>query len=901
MVNSSWTIHRAKLRQPRHGDGLVRRPRLTATLDRALHVPLTLLAAPAGFGKTTLLAEWATRQATPTAWLTVDETDRDLTQFVVHVVTAIETIVPAIGEPILTLLQRPHPVPAAEIGASLADELLEVDHDVVLVIDDYHRAAAADVEAFLGGLLPLLPPVFHLVLATRADPTLPLSRLRLQHQVHELRAADLRFTEMETRELLAFAGLPDAEPALVTTLLEQTEGWVAVLRLASRVAPAISDRDRLAAAVRRNQHLMNFLAEEVLATSSEDAQEFMLRTAIVERVCASLADALLEPAPPAGSGALLERLVREQIPLEPTGDDAGWFRYHPLFRNLLLHQLALRRTPTVLADLHGRAGAWYATHDLVDEALHHLLAAGDTSGAARLVEDQVSPALARDNWTALAGWLRRLPREVVYARPALLLATAFTCYRTGHMASLRAVLGEVETLLARGELDAATTEAMRAEVDLLSLATLMPFDQDPAAALAVARRGLERISPERRLAHGIAQVGVGLGLQATGDTAAAVSWLTACAEGHAGRIDAATLRVLQGLLWVHRMAGNIPQCEAIAHDLIAVSRRHDLPLAPGWAHLYLAWQAYEADDLAAAIDHYLAVLAGARHAIFFCRFEAMLGLAIAYEGQGMVFEADHTMQRLREIVLGEDVLEHLPNVQAGEARLALLRGQTADAIRWLSAPGIDLDSAFLHLPEHPLMTRVTVLLAEGSAESLALAWSAVEALRARAESSHHHLALIKIQALAALVLAAQGKTDAALRELRQSLDGAATVGMRRTYRDLGPAMLALLRELAASSAWDPRHDHLLRTLVPPESGGEETRALAVSGAAPPIAEVLTEREADVLLGLTRRLSYQEIADELFISLNTVKSHAISIYRKLDVPNRRQALRKAHALGWSAHP
>ena len=241
-------------------------------------------------------------------------------------------------------------------------------------------------------------------------------------------------------------------------------------------------------------------------------------------------------------------------------------------------------------------------------------------------------------------------------------------------------------------------------------------------------------------------------------------------------------------------------------------------------------------------------------------------------------------------------------MQAFEARLALLRGQTADAIRWLSAPGIDLDSQLLFVPEHPLMTRVAVLLAEGSAESLALAWEAVEALRGRAEASHHRPSLIKIQALAALVLAAQGETDAALRELRQSLDGAATVGLRRTYCDLGPAMLALVRELAASPVRDPRHDHLLRTLVTPETAGEVTLAQSTaSGASPPIAALLTEREADVLAGLTRRLSYQEIADELFISLNTVKGHAGSIYRKLDVPNRRQALLKAHALGWSTFP
>ena len=262
---------------------------------------LTLIAAPAGFGKTTLLAEWAAGQSTPTAWLTVDAADRDLPRFVEYVVAAIETVAPGVGDPMLALLQRPHPVPAAEVGASLADELLDLDHDVVLVVDDFHLADSADVELFLGGLLPLLPPAFHLVLVTRTDPTLPLARLRLQGSVNEVRAAELRFNETETRALLALAGLPDADAVFIATLLDQTEGWVALLCLASLAVPVITEPARLAEAVTHNQHLMNFLTEEVLNQESAEVQDFLLRTAIVDRICAPLADALLERTPPEGS------------------------------------------------------------------------------------------------------------------------------------------------------------------------------------------------------------------------------------------------------------------------------------------------------------------------------------------------------------------------------------------------------------------------------------------------------------------------------------------------------------------------------------------------------------------------------------------------------------------------
>ena len=454
-----------------------------------------------------------------------------------------------------------------------------------------------------------------------------------------MRATELRFTEAEARQLLALAGLPDADAALVATLLDQTEGWVALLRLASLVVPAITEPARLAEAVTHNQHLMNFLAEEVLNKQSADVQDFLLRTAIVDRICAPLADALLDQTPPEGSWELLERLARENFPLEQTDDETGWFRYHPLFQRLLRHQLAVRRGLSELAQLHGRAGAWFAKHNLVADAVRHLLAAGDSNGAARLVEEQAYPALEREEWTALAGWLRQLPQGVIDQRPGLLLAAAYTCVRTGRTVPLRALLVEAEALLARGDVDGATAEAMRSEIALFPLATLLAIEQDPPAALAVARRALDRIPPDRRLAFGFAQACVGLALQANGETDAAVRWLTEIAEREAERIDAGTIRVLQFLMFTHRQAGNFHQCHVVANHLLALAQRYDLPVATGWGHLWLAWLAYEADDLDVAIDHYRAILEIQSQVHFLCRFEAMVGLAIAYQAKGMSFEA----------------------------------------------------------------------------------------------------------------------------------------------------------------------------------------------------------------------------------------------------------------------
>jgi LuxR family maltose regulon positive regulatory protein len=886
-------VRRAKLAAPRPNGGLVARPRLIARLDRSLRVPLMLVAAPAGFGKTTLLAEWAATDPAPLAWLSLDARDRNLKRFVTHLVAAAGSLVGGVGSAVLDRLQQPHPVAPADIGAALADEFLDLPHDVVVILDDYQLAASAEVEAFLGGMHLAPGPAFHLLLATRSDPALPLARMRLRGQMHEVRANDLRFTDEEARHLLRAAGYPDVSAELVAALLDQVGGWIAGLRLATLALPSIADLARFAEGIAGTQYLMDYLVEEVLATQPPATQGFLVRTAVVDRVCASLADALMPDAAAAGGRETLQQLARDSFFLEPTKDE-GWFRYHPLFRSLLLHQLESRFTPVEIAALHVRASDWFAEQGRLEIALRHRGIAADAAGAAALVERHVLAALDREDWNAVAGWLAMLPEPIVHGSPRLLLAKAWVSHFSGRSVPIRAMFAELDALLATLDNDRERS-AFAAERAALSVAANTSSGADRDGALAAARHAVDHVSPHHRLAAGLATFGLGCALHASGRTDEAIRFLTAAVEREEARVDAGSIRALGGLMFVHRQAGNMRACEQVSAHALTLAFRHGLPVAAGWARWKLGWLAYWRDDLDTAIAHFAAIVADARRVHLHCACEAMCGLALAWQARGMRAEAAEVMRDQMELILDANALEYLPLMRGFEARLALLRGDTERAIDWLGMEdGIAIESNGLDAFDHPYLTRVKVLLAEGSPACLEQARQAIAKFLAFTEERCHGAHRIEALALSALTLDALGRTDEALEAMRRSVALAASVRWRRVYLDLGPAAASLLVRLTAQEPSMPFLQDVVVAFAPNRQAINLAAAPEHGGT---MVEILTPREAEVFQGLARRLSYQEIGDELFVSLETVKSHAARIYGKLGVSGRREALAKAQSLGW----
>ncbi|HEY7032957.1 MAG TPA: LuxR C-terminal-related transcriptional regulator [Thermomicrobiales bacterium] len=903
-------VRRAKLLRPQLGGGLIVRPRLLSQLNEGLGKPLTLVSGPAGCGKTTLLCEWLATVSAPTAWLSLDDGDADLASFVERVVAALQTVAPAAGRSTLGLLRMAGAPAGADLATEFGDELLDLADDLVLVLDDYHAVDDSQVDDFLTALLRYPPPRLRLVLATRVDPFLPLVQLRAHGLLAEVRSNDLRFTGGETRALLRDATDREPDADLVDLLQARTEGWVAGLRLATLALRRGGDLPALTGA---ELAMEAFLADEMVAGQPEDVQRFLLRTAVPERLCADLCDALLDPAPIGlESQAMLERLERAGLFVIPLGEDRRWYRYHHLFRDLLLRRLVETEGEAALRDLHGRASGWLADHDLIEDAIPHALASGDPTAAAELVGRHVQRALAEWRWLAIERWLDLLPPEQIQGRADLLLAQAWVQRLRGQIDAFVSTLERVEALVDRGggTTDPAAVERWRAEAGFLRQVFLARYDLPAQKTLEAATRVVEVIPWETYAVASTALVYAGGARHLVGDHDGAIRVLTRARAECGDRSDPFALHRAQcahlGLMAVWLTAGDLARCRQTAEELLALSIAHGLGWGATTARAYLGTVAYEQDHLEEAIGHFAAAVdepeSGSIQLV-----RASLGLALAQEMAGRRVDADTTVNRYLDRLIATDHTAAIPIVRSFQARLALGRGELAPALRWLRSSRAP-DPGGVQEFEIPPLTRARVLLTEGSPDGLAEADAALDDLLRYARTVHSVQLRIALLAHKALVQQAQRRLPAALATIAEALALAEPRGFVRSFVDLGTPMATLLDAHVRQTDPSPLALRLVAAILTPSPADavmpppDVRTARAADGiAAPllldaPLVEPLTEREMDVLDGLAKRLSNKEIAEELAISLHTIKSHTTNIYGKLGVSGRRQAVRRAMAAG-----
>lgn len=422
----------SKLFFPPTRPALVPRPRLLDKLNEGLHGKLTLISAPAGFGKTTLVSEWLASTPRPTAWLSLDEADSDPARFLAYLVAALQSVVANLGEGVLGALQSSQPPPIASLLTDLLNEIATLAGNFILVLDDYHLIDSTAVDQALTFLLEHMPPQMHLVITTREDPQLPLARLRVRGQMTEVRAADLRFTASEAAGFLnQVMGLRLAA-ADIATLEERTEGWIAGLQLAALSMQGHPDVPGfIRAFAGDNRYVVDYLVEEVLQRQPEAVRSFLLQTAILEQLNGPLCDAVTGQEQ---SSAQLESLERGNFFVVPLDDKRQGYRYHHLFADVLQARLLMEQ-PAQIAVLHQRASAWYEQHGSTRDAIRHALAAEDFARAANLIE-QAIPAMGRTREAStLLGWLRALPDEIILVRPVLCVGYAWASMDSGRVGS----------------------------------------------------------------------------------------------------------------------------------------------------------------------------------------------------------------------------------------------------------------------------------------------------------------------------------------------------------------------------------------------------------------------------------------------------------------------------------
>ncbi|HEX5501085.1 MAG TPA: hypothetical protein VFW96_00600, partial [Thermomicrobiales bacterium] len=685
-----------KLYQPPPRPGLVPRPRLTARLAAGLRGPLTLLAAPAGCGKTTLLGDWRAAPTDPTgwpvAWLALDTGDDDLARFLRYVVAALQTLRADLGRAVLASLRAPEPPPVEALLAPLLNDLATLPADVVLVLDDYHVIADPAIHRALAFLLDHLPPRVHLVLATREEPPLPLARLRARGQLTELRAADLRCTAAEAAAFLTGTmGVPLAA-ADAARLEAGTEGWLAGLQLAA-LALRGRDPDDLPAAVAQltgaHRYLRDYLADEVFARQPVAVRRFLLHTAVLDRLSGALCDAVAGEADPdahADDGqAMLERLEAANLFVVPLDDTRTWYRYHHLFAEFLRARLR-REMPDLAPELHRRAAAWYERAGLPADAAEHALAAGDGALAAGLVE-RGSPALLwqRGELATLLRWRERLPREAMRAHPRLGLDLAWALLLGTRVDAVEPQLGDVERGLAPAD------RAARGEIAALR-AELARLRGDSATAVALARQALADLPADERRARGGASAFLGSAYLSGGDAAGASrAYVEAVQLSRAAGSVAVALFAGGRLVLALARHGRLRAAAGAYRETLDLAAAHGLAETPalGAAQVAMAEVLREWNDLDAAEDL-------ARRGIAHCRaangmaqmaLEGALTLARVARARGDRDGALAALEQAEVHARDHHVAQAAERVAVARARLALTAApaDVAAAQRWADA------------------------------------------------------------------------------------------------------------------------------------------------------------------------------------------------------------------------
>jgi LuxR family maltose regulon positive regulatory protein len=901
-----------KLHVPRWRRSLVERPRLSDRLSRGTESALTLVSAPAGFGKTTLLAEWlaiAAADGRAVAWLSLDPRDNDPALFWTYLVAALNTAAPGAGAGALSLLQSPEPPGEAGL-VTLLNDLDAISDDVVLVLDDYHVIGARDVQDGMAFLLEHLPPQIHLVIASRADPALPLARLRGRGELTEIRAADLRFTPGEAAAYLNEVMGLVLTATDVAALEGRTEGWIAALQLA---ALSMQGREDTAAFIAGfagdDRYIVDFLAEEVLQRQPGNVQQFLLQTSVLDRLCGPLCDAVTGQD---GGKAKLAALERGNLFLVPLDDRRRWYRYHQLFADVL-HARLRDEQPDEVPDLHRRASGWHEQNGEPSEAIRHALAAGDFERAADLVELAI-PAMRRSRQeAAVLGWLELLPDEVVRVRPVLSVGFAGALLAGGEFEGVEARLRDAEqwldgaTGIGQGSrapaaqmivVDDAEFRRLPAEIPLYRAAQALARGDRPAT-VRHARRALELSPADDHLGRASAAALMGLASWASGDLEAGYSGYAECMAGlrRAGHI-ADTFGCAIALADIRRTQGRLGEAMRTYEQALQRAPQQGGSVLRGTADMYVGMSEIhrERDDLRAATQQLLRSQELGEHiGLPQNRYRWRVAMARIRQAEGDLSGALDLLNEAERLYVG-DFFPNVRPVPALRARVRVAQGELGEALGWAREQGLSFDDDLSYLREFEHITLARVLLAgytsEHAARPIQEATRLLEGLLLAAEEGERTGSVIEILVLQALARQSQDDVPAALASLQRALTLAEPEGYVRIFADEGPPMATLLRA-AAKRGTAPGYVRRLLAAVNKTGDG----APASQG----LIEPLSERELDVLRLLGTDLGGPEIARELIVSLNTVRTHTKNIYAKLGVNNRRAAVRRARELNLSRVP
>ena len=925
-----------KLYIPPTAPSLVPRARLIDKLNAGLWQPdgfahkLTLVSAPAGFGKTTLITAWlkhnqkeegrrkkeetASSTVLPSSfiphpfqvvWLSLDEDDNDLHRFFSYLAEGMRQFIP---NP-LTLsqhLQSPQPLPAKTLAKALINDVVAIASPFLLVLDDFHTIQSAAIGEAVTFLLDHMPPQMHLVITSRVDPPLPLSRLRARRQITEIRAADLRMSAEETAVFLNDLMQLNLSPSDIATLEARTEGWVAGLQLASLALHGHKDVTHFIQSFSGSHHfVLDYLVEEVLHQQPEHIQTFLLRTSILDRLCGSLCDAVLLTDAASGQ-ATLEQLQRANMFIIPLDDERRWYRYHHLFADLLRQRL--QQTGGNVAELNGRASMWYEENGLQAQAIHYALAAKDFARTATLIE-LAWPEMDRSFETATwLDWAKQLPDDLIRTRPVLSLCYAWALLNGGELEAAETRLRDTEQLLETSSakmvvVDEAHFQSLPASIATAHCYIAQAFGDIPNS-MKYAQQALALYPEDDYLRRGPAASLLGLMYWSRGELEAAHQ---ALADGMAGFQKAGqipfALSGTYGLADIRIAQGRLQEAVQTYERALQLAKAQGEPATRGTADIYLglAGLHHEWGDPTAANQYWLQSEAlGEQAALADWPYRRCLVQARMKAAEGALDDGIDLLDEAQHHYFRSPVPLIQP-IAALKTQLWLAQGKLSAALNWVQDRELSVDDDLSYLREFEHLTLVRVLLAEfknGRTSAIQEAIDLLNRLLNAAEAGQRMGSILQILLLQAIAHAAQGNIPLARAPLTRALTLAEPEGYVRLFVNEGSPMAQLLSD-AATRGVVPTYTGKLLAAFETEKPQHTTQStpspkslIAQPTVNPPMVDPLSKRELEILTLIAAGLKNKEIATELVISLNTVLYHNKNIYSKLGVNKRTLAITKA---------
>jgi len=901
-VDQQSQIIVTKLYRPPLPADFVCRNRLEQKLEAGFWLPLTLVSSPAGYGKSSLISHWLQNRHPGSCWLSLDDTHNSLRSFLAYFVAAVQTVSAGVFRDIQSLLASEN-LPSPETLAGLICNDLDIsDRRFILVLDDYYRISNPEIHQFLEQFLRHPPRSLHLAIVTRFDPPISLSRMRGKGLVTEIRMQNLQFDEAETAEFLRRALDRPVSPQAVKHLVKKTEGWPVATRLAALTLKNCTDADQLISSFGRDsRELQDYLITEILAQQPEGSRDCLVRTSILERFSAPLCEELCgkhcsdqlcvfrkrQSAQPVRDIGLL------CIPLDDRGE---WFRYHHLFQDLLRRRLESSLDPDGISQLHKRSALWFEERGLLEDALRHLLAAGDLEGAGQLIARNRDTILNEEWWFPLEQWLKWLPPKVVENDADLLVLKAQLFQTRCRYADSRKLFSSIETLLDR-EPEEERKERYRA--NLAALRCLERYvEGDNQQALKSAREALSMLPGDCHLERGQSILILSMSLQIAGHLDQAREILYRELEpGPDQRSITYRSRLFGGLSFTDWIEADFTSLRRSGRGLMEVGDHFGLGDSSAAGRYFIGIAEYQLNRISEAQSILLPVVSNQFVANLEFYAQSVFALASVYQAQGQAAKANEVVETLADKMLNFGNVTVLSLAKAFQADLAWRQGNRGNALQWargFSPPPLTPMYRF----HSPHVTLAKVLALSEDNESRKGGEQLLDQLEQYLSETHNRRFLAEVLVVRALAYQNRDEWDKALSALDHAVSIAEPGRMVRVLADLGPEVVPLLQALNADREPSPFIEELISifevTETSPKAQGRSVASSYRNGEY--LVESLSNRELEILELICKRLTNKEIADHLCISAGTVKRHAENIYGKLGVSGRRDAAALAQELG-----